>query len=167
LLQNLNYSRSACKWRWTNKKRKGRGEKLPGAGKHGCGRQRWWKVAGAAAGRRNDDDSRRWHDCLSFFSSMQSPRYLFFSSPRLFSLFLCCHSSKSSFSRFNSHSLISLFSFSFLFLFFPLCYVPLILFPFSVFSFFLSALSLSCLSLLVSLFSSSSPAPLSSSSLYL
>jgi len=25
------------------------GRKLPGAGKHGCGRQRWWKVAVTAA----------------------------------------------------------------------------------------------------------------------
>jgi hypothetical protein len=27
----------------------GEGRKLPGAGKHGCGRQRWWKAAVTAA----------------------------------------------------------------------------------------------------------------------
>jgi len=40
----------------------GEGRKLPGAGKHGCGRQRWWKVAAAAA---------------VFLPSLLSPLFLF------------------------------------------------------------------------------------------
>jgi len=48
----------------TNKKSIGEGRKLPGAGKHGCSRQWWLKVA-VAATRKPDDSgcaSSSWHN---------------------------------------------------------------------------------------------------------
>ena len=104
------------------------------------------------------------------------PAVSVFSSPRLFSLFLCCHSSKSSSSHFSSHSHISLFSFYFLFLFFPLSFVLSLYSPtlfFSFFQLFHSPVSLfqfpspdpflskknTCLSLSRSPFYFSSPSP--------
>jgi len=44
-------------------------------------------VVGEAAGRRNDDDSRRWRGCPFFSSSVQSPQSLFFSSLSVLSCF--------------------------------------------------------------------------------
>ena len=44
-------------------------------------------MVGAASGRRNDDDSRRWRGCLFFSSSVQSPRSLLFSSLSVLSCF--------------------------------------------------------------------------------
>jgi hypothetical protein len=57
----------------------GEGRKLPGAGKHGCGRQRWWKAAVTAA---------------AFSFLLSSPLFLF--SVFRCSLSLFCSSSSSS-----------------------------------------------------------------------